>query len=237
MMTKPPVTFEELNYFIDGLLTQGERVKVLHELKKDNELSKSLCELQRNDEFVLLSYSQVPEPEKNPYTAVIKPREHKFFAIAATLLIIVSSTFGWQINNVMMNHQQPGIMELSQLEEETPKNKKVLIHVSKMDDVRINHVFDITEKLLSDNPQIQIEIIANTSGLAMLRKNSPYATRIGALSRQYSNIKFKACGIAIQAAQQAEGNKIPLLPEAEKVPAALDEILKQLSNHWTYYKA
>lgn len=237
-MTKEnSVTFEELNYFIDGQLTRSERVKVLDDLKKDNELSKSLCELQRNDEFVLLTYSHIPEPGKNPFLAATKQSGRNLFAIAAMLLVIVSSTLSWKIHNYLKHDQQPNIMELSQLGKNLPKSNKILIHVSEMDDDRINRVFETTEKLLANNSQVHIEIVASTSGLSMLRKNSPYATRISALSKQHSNVKFKACGIAMHAAQLSEGKKILLLPEAEKVPAALDEILKQLKHNWAYFKA
>jgi intracellular sulfur oxidation DsrE/DsrF family protein len=237
-MTKEnSVTFEELNYFIDGQLTRSERVKVLDDLKKDNELSRSLCELQRNDEFVLLSYSHIPEPEKDPFLAATKQGGRKLFAIAAMLLILISSTLSWKINSYLKNDQQPNIMELSQLGENLPKSNKVLIHVSEMDDVRINRVLETTEKLLAKNTQVHIEIVASTGGLSMLRKNSPYAARISTLSRQHPNVKFKACGIAMHMAQLSEGKKILLLPEAEKVPAALDEILNLLKDNWAYIKA
>jgi len=237
MSKENTVSFEELNYFIDGQLTRSERAKILDALKKDDVLSKSMCELQRNNEFVQLSYSHIPEPDQNPYLTATKRSGRQLFAIAASLLILLSSTISWQLQSYLMNNQQPNIMELSQLGDALPKSNKVLIHVSEMDDKRIKKALDTTEELLTNNKQVRVEIIANTSGLSLLRKNSPYAARISSLSNQYSNVKFKACGIAMQAAKLKEGKEINLLPEAEKVPAALDEILHHLKENWAYFKA
>jgi len=41
----------------------------------------------------------------------------------------------------------------------------------------------------------------------------------------------------MHAAKMEEGTAVKLLPEAEKIPAALDEILKQLKENWIYFKA
>jgi len=238
MNEKDSISFNELNSFIDDQLTRNERARVLDILKKDDELSKSLCELQCNDEYVLISYSNIPEPKYNPYKAAIKLKGRKYFAIAASILILLSASISWQLKSYVDGMPTSHIMELSQLEDIIPDNKKILIHISDMNEVNIKSALDKTENLLNNKQdKIQIEIIANASGLAMLRQSSPYAKRIKKIAGQFNNVKFKACGLAMHAAKMEEGMAVKLLPEAEKIPAALDEILKQLKENWIYFKA
>lgn len=232
------VSFEELNYFIDGQLSSNERMQVLDVLKKDDELSRILCELQRNDESILIAYSKIPEPTYNPFTTATRKKKYKYLALVASMLVIISSVFSWRLTVHTLNPAPPAIMELNQLGNVPPESNKVLIHISKMDDGSINIALDKAEALLQDknNTSLQVEIIANASGLGVLRKQSPYAPRIASLVQKHHNISFKACGIAMQAAKLKEGKEVELLPEAEKVPAALDEILLRLKKHWTYFK-
>lgn len=231
------ISFDELNYLIDGQISQSERARVLDKLKKDDDLSKTLCELQRNDEFVSLSYAQIPEPKYNPYHAATRKKGRNFSAIAASLLIVLSASISWQINSYVSSNKVPDIMSLTELGNYIPNSKKVLIHVSEMNDESIKSALDKTEVLLNKNKDnIQVEIIANENGLALLRNTSPYANRIKSLSNNFHNLKFKACGIAMNVAKLKEGKDVELLPEAEKVPAALDEILKRLKERWSYFK-
>ena len=81
---------------------------------------------------------------------------------------------------------------------------------------------------------MQLKFVANAEGLAVLRENSPYADRIKLLSEQYNNVEFLACGIAMKTAQLKEKKEVVLLPEAKKIPAALNEILERLEAGWTY---
>ncbi len=105
-----------------------------------------------------------------------------------------------------------------------------------MDDKQIQRALDKIENLLNANKRIKIDIIATENGLVMLRKNFPYASRIKLLAKKYPNIKFKACGVAMTIAKLKEGKNIILVPEAEKIPAALDAILQHLKDNWAYFK-
>jgi len=137
--------------------------------------------LKSNDELVLISYSNIPEPKYNPYKAATKLKGRKFFAIAASILILLSASISWQLKSYVDDMPTNHIMELSQsqLEDIIPDNKKILIHISDMNELHIKSALDKTEKLLNNKKdKIQIEIIANASGLAMLRQSSPYAERI-----------------------------------------------------------
>ncbi len=230
------VSFEALNYFIDGQMLRAERIQILEALNKDEALSKTVCDLQRNDEFVRMAYSDIPEPLTNPYLAATARSGRKLYALVASFLIMISATASWQLNTYTAVAQDSRIMTIQQLSSASLTNNKVLIHLNKMDDQKIKATLDRTESLLAENKNLRINIIANESALGMLRANSPYAERIRSLANKYPNIKFKACGLAMQTAKLKEGKTIKLLPEAEKIPAALDAILQHLKENWSYFK-
>ena len=233
------ISDEQLNAFIDRQLTNDERVQVLDALKKDNELSKALCEMQRNDEFALMTYNSIPEPKKNPFDSATQKKQRKHYALVASLLICLSLAVGWQSHRFMDSGPLPQIKEISQLDATTLESDKLLVHISVMDGERINQALDKAEALLKDkkNSHLELEIVANAEGVQMLGTGSPYAERIAALSESYQNISFKACGIAMQNVKMKQGKDMILLPEAEKVPAALDQILKRLKFGWVYIRA
>lgn len=229
--------YETLNAFIDGQLATDERMQIFESLKKDAELSHTLCELQRNDEFLSVAFNNIPAPKYDPYISATQFSQRKKNMLAASVLFIISAAIGWQFHTVYSSERESNIQDISFLNTNTLENKQVLIHVSKMDPKRITDALNKAESLLKNEKGIQLEIVANAEGLGLLRENSPYAKRIKALSTNYNNVSFKACGIAIQAAKLREGKDILLLPEADKVPAALDQILDRLKAGWVYIKA
>ena len=117
---------------------------------------------------------------------------------------------------------------------------KILLHISTAAPERVNAALDAAEEILADSRErgknTRLEIVANAEGLAMLREGSPYAQRIQRMIEQYESISFKACGIAMETANLKEGIEVKLLPEAERVDAALDQILTRLRQGWTYIR-
>jgi len=167
--------------------------------------------LKSDDEYVLISYSNIPEPKYNPYKAATKLKGRKFFVTAASILILLSASISWQLKSYLDGMPTNHIMELSQLENILPDNKKILIH--------IKSALDKTERLLNNKQdKIQIEIIANASGLAMLRQSSPYAERIKKIAGQFNNVKFKACGLAMHSAKMEEGIAVNYYLRQRKYP-------------------
>jgi len=228
---------ENLNAFIDGQLATDERMQVFDALKRDESLSATLCELQRNDELIALTYGNIPSSKYDPYVSATRFSQRKKQMLAASILFILSTIIGWQFHAQFSMEPKTNIKDIAQVNFGTLDNNKVLIHISTMDAKRIEMALNKAESLLSTKKHIQLEIVANAEGLGLLRNNSPYADRIQKISQQHKNISFKACGIAMKTAKLKEGNEIKLLPEAEKVPAALDQILQRLKLGWLYIKA
>ena len=71
----------------------------------------------------------------------------------------------------------------------------------------------------------------------MLRKGSPYAKRIHQIVESNENVSFLACGIAMENAKLKEGHDITLIPDAHKIDAALEQILRRLKAGWLYVRA
>ncbi len=115
------VSFDELNYFIDNQLLRDERIKILDELNKNDELSKKLSELQRNDEFIVMSYNDIPEPKNNPYIAATIKNKFFFYTIAANILFFFRVTLSGKISSCFSINNKPYIMNLSQLDNNSPK--------------------------------------------------------------------------------------------------------------------
>lgn len=233
-----PVSDEKLNAFLDKQLAAEERIHVFDAVNKDQELSKKLCELQRNDEMLSLAYRAVPQPPFNPYERLIKPTQRKYLTLAASILFALGLVLGWFLQRLPSAMVIPAINHLSSLDVTNPGNDKVLIHISSMDPDKINNALNKAEALLQNNhsDRLQLEVVANAQGLGLLRDNSPYAARIHQMASTNHNLSFKACGIAMQAAQLQEKQDIRLLPDAQRVPAALDEILDRLKSGWMYVK-
>jgi len=228
---------ENLNAFIDGQLATDERIQVYESLKNDEKLSIALCDLQRNDDLISLAYNNIPKPRFDPYATATKFSQRKKQMMAAGLLIILSAVFGWQFHLAFNTRPGENIQDIAYLDSEHLQNRKVLIHVSKMDPDRIEIALAKAESLLQSEKGLQLEVLANAEGIGLLRTGSPYANRIKNLSAQHTNISFKVCGMALQSAELKEGNDIKLIPEAEKVPTGLDQILKRLKLGWLYVKA
>jgi len=106
MNTENETSFEDLNFFIDNELTRSDRLNMLDVLKNNDELSKTVNNLQRNDELVYLSYCNIPEPKYNPYIAVTKQRNKRLLTTCAGILVALSFYSGWQAN-IYINGIQP----------------------------------------------------------------------------------------------------------------------------------
>ena len=238
MNANNPISLEQLNAFLDDELAQDDRAQVLSALRDNKPLADELAHLQQVNALVSLAYQSVPESERRP--AVAGAPVTAWRIAAAIGLLAVATTLGWFIHQPSQPTQALPFTSLTQLDTRHPPDDKILIHINAMDDKRITRVLNDTEQLLSSARQsgkpLQLEIVANASGLAMLRQGSPYAQRIEQIAAANSNVSFLACGFAMENARLKEGNDIQLIPQARKVDAALEEILRRLRSGWLYVR-
>lgn len=235
-MTHESISNAQLNAFIDHQLDAAERIEILAAVKQDDMLSQELAELSQLKEWVQVTYRQPPQPQTTlPAKPLIALRPGQ--GIAAAFLLGLGIISGWWAHTPA---PYPAFHELSWFENVPVSSQKVLMHISKMDEGRITIALDKAEQLLlssrNKNRPLQLEIVANAEGLGLLRQGSPFSRRIQSISQQHNNVAFLACGIAMENVRLKEGREANLLPEAQKIDAALDQILRRLKDGWTYIK-
>jgi intracellular sulfur oxidation DsrE/DsrF family protein len=155
-------------------------------------------------------------------------------------LLAIGIGGGWAVNAWRMADAGAPLQDIAQVNPAAPGASRMIVHLSSLDPARVEGALDTVERLLSEShargEPVQLEVIANAEGLGLLRRGSPYAERIHSLTTRYDNVAFLACGIAMETARLSEHAEVKLIPEAQRVPAALDQILTRLKHGWTYVR-
>ena len=240
-----PVSDEQLNALLDGELDTETQANILASIRQDKDLAAIYCDLRQLKEMVALAYFDPPQPKNAPYPRFARRPTHGFKAAFATIaLLFVGGLSGWFVNTlttpVYSGDPDLSFQTIAELDPKTLNSTKVLLHINSKDDARVRSVLDTTERLLnsarSAHKKLELEVVANAEGLDILRDGSPYASRIHNIASQYDNVSFMACGIAKQSAALKEGKEIKLIPDAQDIPAALEQILKRLKGGWLYVR-
>ena len=235
------ISDEQLNALIDDQLDVNERARVLSAIKSNKELEEKYNKLRQMKEMVLLTYENVHVPPLNTQSIHYSGTQNWRMGVAASVILGIGISLGWVVSKQITPDPAKSFLMVSELDAKSVNSQKVILHVNTMEKIRVEQALDKAELVLKEykdqNEPLDLEIIANSKGLGLLRRNSPYANRIKDLTAKYSNVSFLACGIAKENARMKEGHEISLLPEATQVPAALDQILKRLKLGWLYVRA
>lgn len=121
------------------------------------------------------------------------------------------------------------------------KMHRLAIHVDENDPVKMNIVLNnagnMTKYYRSKGEDVQIEIVAHGPGLHMLREDtSPVKTRIAAMSLEFDNMEFSACGNTMKGMAKKEGKPIQLISEAHEVTAGVVRLVELQEQGWSYVK-
>lgn len=238
--SKPAISEEQLNAFVDNELGPDERAHVLSAMQDDSDLSQEVAALQQVNARIVLAYEETPTVSPQIKRGVPVGRIPLRLA-AAFVILVIGSVLGWMLHQSNQLPTKPSFISLTQLNIKHPPDNKILIHINAMDKTRIVRALNDTEKLLVNAKKaghaLKVEVVANESGLGMLRKGSPYARRIHQIMVNNKNVSFLACGVAMETARLKEGHPIKLIPEAHKIHAALEQILLRLKEGWLYVRA
>ena len=231
---------EQLSAFVDNELDANERARILAAAQQDKTLSEEIEALHQYNDLIKLAYH---DAASSVAPALPHPRafaRYSRVALAASILLVLGVVIGWQMTAMSARQPNP-IQSLAQIDPAHFSQNKILIHINAMDKERIDRALEKTEALLQHAKRhgqpLQLEVVVNASGINMLRTGSPYGQRIQAMTQQYDNVSFKACGFAMENMRMQEGAEIKLLPEAQKVDAALEEILRRLKSGWVYLRS
>ncbi|SET83100.1 DsrE family protein [Oceanicella actignis] len=118
---------------------------------------------------------------------------------------------------------------------------RVAIHVDESDPARINMALNNAANLrrhyAEEGREVEIEIVAYGPGLHMLRKDtSPVAERIAAMSMEFENLTFSACGNTMRGMSKREGKPVELLPEARVTPSGVVRLVELQRAGWAYVR-
>lgn len=232
---------EQLNAYVDGQLDLGEQSRLLEIMRDNPELGRHNCHLQKAHELVKLTYQSEPVPDttRPPRTS----SSRWFMGLAAMLLIGFGAVLGWAGFNM---NPPNSLMELASTVHANPANAtaqpwRVMLHVSSDDQPRrFKILLDETENLLKNSlarqQPVEVEILANGKGLALLRNdNSPHARRLQTLQKKYHNLVVSACNETLSRLRR-EGVAVELIPQTRIVSSALNEALARQRQGWTYIR-
>jgi intracellular sulfur oxidation DsrE/DsrF family protein len=240
MKINEPVSDEQLNALLDNELDDAERVRLFDAIRNDQSLSSRYCKLRQVKEMVRLAYNEPPLPNNGMPGITQKKFANRISAAAAAIvLVFMGGVIGWSLNG-KQDTDNASFYTVDRLNPNTMQSNRVLLHLATGDDDRISESLEKIEELLQVSAEqskpIEIEVVANSDGLNILRKNSPYAERIKMMTARYSNVSFMACGIAKHNAELREGKHIALIPEAKDIPAAMERILQRVTGGWSYVR-
>lgn len=115
---------------------------------------------------------------------------------------------------------------------------RLALQISDNDSDKMNAVLNVAanvSKYYSDKgEEVEIQIIAFNAGLHMLREDtSPVKLRIAGFTKSMPNVSFKACQNTIDAMGKRESKEIPIVANAEHVPAGVVTLMELGEKGWT----
>lgn len=241
MSTDNRYSDEQLQAFVDNEIDITDRAEIMEAIRQDDALACQVCELLQIKDMVRLAYL---EPERvAPGQGSVPPAwraRMPRMAAAAVMIFALGTLTGTLIPAHKTETANYGFDPLARAGSNGHELKRVVLHVSSAEEERLEQALNDAEELLEgykDNPElIQLEVVANTAGLALLRADtSPYPERIRRLAEKFDNISFLACSRTIEKLR-LRGIDVHLLPEATVIPGALEAIVDRLQEGWVYIR-
>jgi hypothetical protein len=239
----PVVSDETLHAFIDGELDVAESERLIARMREDKDLAQRVCALRSLQSMVRLAYVEPPVAKGRSRAA---PRRQLMQRCAfGCLVLLLGLGGGWALRGVELQTMAglPAAVssgyQMVSLAREADSNR-VMLHLDSAAPDKMLAVLDQAERLLVEAEQqrraMQIEVIANSRGLNLLRAGvSPHAERMARMKQRYANLNWVACGQSV-ARVTHEGEKVKLLPATRTAPTAIGEIVTRLQQGWTYVR-
>lgn len=230
------VSEEMQNAFVDGELDAAEWERVAESIGRDPKLREDVAALRCVKDLVRHACAVPPaQPSRAPRAGTIARR------LAAAASVMLAAGLGW-MGHSWWSGEWPDPASAYVLREARGLDRdRVLVHVSSGDRETLGRTLDEVEDLLrtarADERAIRVEIVANRSGIDLLRAGvSPYASRIAALRADYPNLALVACGQTVRRLR-SRGQSVELLPGTGIATSALDEVVARLHDGWVYVRA
>lgn len=236
-----PISEEMLNALIDGELESSEAEQLYTRIGEDEALANRVCVLRGMKDMMRLAYSH-PPTEPNAWQDPFRDQRGWSQAIAASLLLSAGLGVGWLLHappsgsGVAQSTPEKAIRLVSAQSD----TSKILLHIDSGSEQKLTAVLDRAEELLTHarkhNANLQVEILANSQGLDLLRaERSPYVKRIASLTQNNANLRLIVCAQSLKRLTSEEG-RVVLLPNTQVTPTAIGEVVDRLQQGWTYIK-
>ena len=239
----PSVSDETLHAFVDGELDVEDREVLTARMQTDTELARRVCAVRMLRDMVKLAYAE-PPAAATQHTVRLRERIVRRCALGCVVLF-AGLIVGWMLRGM----ENPVMATLAPVLHDTalqpvslarePDPNRILLHLDSSKPERMRGALDQADRLLTEADRkgrpMQLEIVANSYGLDLLRAGNPYAERIERIGRRHANVQWVACSQTI-ARLNSQGQTVTLLPAARTAPTAIGEIVTRLQQGWTYIR-
>jgi hypothetical protein len=237
MSEQHKVSAEMQSAFVDGQLDAAEWERVAARIEGDAQLREDLGALRTVKDMVQHAYAVPPARPHRAGRGIL----HRWTAVAAASAVFsVAGWFGhaWWSGDPQ---QDPSAGYALRGDWRSLDRNHVLVHVSSGRRealvTALDEVEDVLRSARSTHRSIEVEIVANGTGLDLLHAGvTPYAARVAAMRAEFPNLGLVACGQTVQRLRE-QGIAIELLPGTEVAPSALDQVVKRLQTGWVYVRA
>jgi len=218
---------EMQNAFVDGQLDAADWTALVERMGRDDALRRRVCELRTLKDMTRSAYAGVHSGRAAP-----GPDRRRWARVAAVALVFALA--GWLAHDALA----PGriLAELRGVAAD-----RILVHIAssrgEVVDTALQEVEDYLRDARAAGRQVKVEIVANNSGMDILRTDtSAYAARLERLRAKYPNLTYVACNQTADRLRE-KGTAVKLLPGVHVAPTALDEIVKRMQEGWVYIRA
>ena len=232
---------EVLNAFVDGEFCPEERLACLRRISSDEALSREVCDLCQLKEMVSLAYEHVPRPPGA--SARARAVSGGWLGPVAAAVVMMLTVVG--IVGLGIGTQEPA-RHLSSADPGQPLHgserfaNRIVLHLTTTDEERITNMLDEVEMLMEaairQGVPLQVQVVANGEGLALMREDiSPFPQRVALLSARYGpGLSFSACLNTIERLKREENLHVRLLPAVQVINSGVAEVIRRQSQGWAY---
>lgn len=230
---------DEIHRFVDGELSGEARRRMLERLETDPDVVARVHDYRTVNDALKHAFDGV-RPPPNRRTRPARGVNLRRAAAAALLFLPIGFVAGWMAQSAGGS----GHKALASLEDgislplQGTQRLNTVLHIDVDDERSLSKVLDRAEAILDayDKQGIQVEVVANASGLNLLREGgSPVAERVKAMMQAHQNLTFVACMNAIKRFQE-KGIDVQLIGRTHSGETAIDHIVQRLQEGWTYIK-
>ena len=238
---KDDVSYDRLNALVDGELDRFEAGRVFGAIHGDPGLERQAGELRLMKELVRHAYRhESPAGDADRHR---RRRDWHWMAVAAMAFVAIGIGAGWTGRSWQLRDaaaDPSGLAHNAGALARVAADERVVLHLSSSAPERVSAMLDDAEGMLraarADGRPIAIEILANNTGLDILRLDVPGpSARLASLRTDNPNLTLVACGQTIERLRE-RGVAVQLLPQTEVATSALDEVVRRMHEGWTYVR-